>query len=108
MSVTVRTFPEREESSSSFSSDDDPPTIDGLQPSKATMDRSLAAKMYIEQYYTNKKQQAKERGDRYAQSPPLLLHSLPIAWIGVLLNLLFSCCNWKESKIYHYFCMFIP
>jgi serine/threonine protein kinase len=33
-------------------------------PSKATMDRSLAAKMYIEQHYANLLQNQKERGER--------------------------------------------
>jgi hypothetical protein len=33
-------------------------------PSKATMDRSLAAKMYIEQHYANLLQTQKERGER--------------------------------------------
>lgn len=37
----------------------------GIGPSKQTMDRSLAAKMYIEQYYTTLLQNARERGDRY-------------------------------------------
>lgn len=37
----------------------------GVGPSKQTMDRSLAAKMYIEQYYTTLLQNARERGDRY-------------------------------------------
>eukprot|EP00026_Physarum_polycephalum_P003932 Phypoly_transcript_03949.p1 GENE.Phypoly_transcript_03949~~Phypoly_transcript_03949.p1 ORF type:complete len:518 (+),score=108.34 Phypoly_transcript_03949:623-2176(+) len=36
----------------------------GVGPSKQTMDRSLAAKMYIEQYYTTLLQNARERGDR--------------------------------------------
>jgi len=36
----------------------------GIGPSKQTMDRSLAAKMYIEQYYTTLLQNARERGDR--------------------------------------------
>lgn len=65
MSVTVRTF-DRDESVSSLGSADEEPLqdIDGMHPSKNTMDRSLAAKMYIEQYYTNIIQQAQERGAR--------------------------------------------
>ena len=38
--------------------------VDDGAASKATMDRSLAAKMYIEQHYANLLQTQKERGQR--------------------------------------------
>ena len=71
----MRTF-DRDESVSSLGSADEEPLqdIEGMQPSKNTMDRSLAAKMYIEQYYTNIIQQAKERGDRYVKETHSFQH----------------------------------
>lgn len=55
---------EAEESSSLHMGMDSLEVDNGVGPSKQTMDRSLAAKMYIEQYYTTLLQNARERGDR--------------------------------------------
>ena len=58
----------------------------GIGPSKQTMDRSLAAKMYIEQYYTTLLQNARERGDRYVHfsTLPFLLSILAIRLLMIM------------------------
>ncbi|EGC31099.1 hypothetical protein DICPUDRAFT_50393 [Dictyostelium purpureum] len=48
-----------------YDEDDDTTVINPSDPlSRSTMDRSLAAKMYIEQYYINAQQSVKDRGQR--------------------------------------------
>lgn len=47
-------------------SGDDDWSDEGVAASKATLDRSLATKMFIEQHYANLHQNQKERGHRYA------------------------------------------
>ncbi|KAM9989288.1 hypothetical protein ACTFIY_005342 [Dictyostelium cf. discoideum] len=59
--VDVGSDDERE----NFEDEEDTTTVYSSDPlSRHTMDRSLAAKMYIEQYYINAQQSVKERGQR--------------------------------------------
>eukprot|EP01132_Coremiostelium_polycephalum_P004240 gene4240-5308_t len=55
---------EEEDYDESYSEECQAPSATGVPPSRPTMDRSLAAKMYIEQYYLNVQQSVKERGQR--------------------------------------------
>ncbi len=76
--------------------------------SKATMDRSLAAKMYIEQYYINLVQNAKDRGNRFVSLSfslsPFLSFSLLFLYFLFFISFLYM---FEGLKIFIYLAVII-